>query len=168
MADPFTTVSSTEVEKHHLTVEDSGTSALSRTAIIYGAIAGVLMSIFISVSGYYITGDNAGFGYLKYLILGAALYPVLLKTKAATVAGESMKTSVGTGMLASASAGVVSALAVIIFNGKKALSEEVEGAADVAGNQFVLAGITFFLCLVAGMILTLIMMQFLKDDRPAK
>lgn len=168
MSNQFSTVSDEEANKHHLTKEEGSTSPLTMTAVLYGAVAGVLMSLFISVSGFYITGDNAGFGFLKFLILGAALYPLLLKTKAQTAAGTSVKNAIGTGAIASAAAGIVSAIAVLLFNGKSALSDGVENAGEAAGNNFALAGINFITCLVAGMIFTLIFMQFLKDSKPAR
>lgn len=58
MSDQFSTVSSTEAEKHSQTLADKSTSALTVTALIYGAVAGVIMSLFIGVSGFYIYGDN--------------------------------------------------------------------------------------------------------------
>lgn len=167
MSDQFSTVSDLEASKHNQNREEVATAPLTTTAIIYGVVAGVLMSLFLSVSGYFVTGDNVGFGFLKFLILGAALYPLLLKTKAQTPAGKSVKNAIATGAIASVSAGVVSAIAVILFNGKSALPDGVDGATEAAGNQFVLAGVSFITCLVAGMIFTLIFMQFLKDAKPA-
>lgn len=168
MSDQFSTVSDSEAVKHRQTRAEEKVSPLVTTAILYGAIAGVLMSLFLSVSGFYIVGDNAGFGFLKFLILGAALYPLLIKTKKATPTGASVKNGLMTGTIAGATAGVVSAIAVFIFNGKIALSGEVDGAGDVAINQFALAGISFFECLVAGLIISLIILQFIKEGKPAK
>ena len=168
MSDQFTTISDDAAEKHHLTLEEQKTSSMTITSIVYGVVAGVLMSLFVGVSGYYITGDNAAFGFLKLLILGAAIYPLLVKTKAATPAGTSVKNMIPNGLLAGGAAGIVSGIAVVLFNGRKAISSEVENATDVAGNQFALAGINFFICLVAALIFTLIFSQLLKDARPER
>lgn len=168
MTDQFSTVSDQEATKHNQSRTEQITSPLTIEAILYGATAGLLMSLFISVSGFYITGENAGFGFLKFLILGAALYPLLVRTKLRTPAGNSVKNGIGAGMMASLAAGVVSAVAILLFNSKAALSGGVEGSRDLAINQFTLAGISFFECLVAGLILSLIFLQFLKDSKPAK
>ena len=168
MSDQFSTVSDQEARKLGLSRDNEEMSRLTKTALTYGAVAGLLMSIFIGVSGFYITGDNAGFGFLKFLILAAALYPLLVKVKRNTLAGKSMKVGGFVGLKAGLAAGVVSGIVILFFNQKMALSASADGPSDYAINQFVLAGISFFECVVASLILSLIFLQFLKDDRPAK
>ena len=170
MASQFTTVSPGEAQKRsYQPVEQTLTySPLTKSAILYGAIAGVLMSLFLSVSGFYITGDNAGFGFLKYLILGAALVWLMVKTKDVTAPGLHFKNGIVTGLFASLTAAVISAVAILLFGGKHALSGPLEEIGAVALNRSTLAGITFFETIVAGMILTFIMLQFLKVNKPAR
>lgn len=168
MADQFTTVSDQAADKHHLELNPPREGTLTKAALLYGAVAGVLMSIFIGVSGFYIYGDNAGFGFLNLLILGAAIYLLLVRTKDKTPAGTSVKHGILTSLTAGVSAGVVTAAASVFLNGRNTLESGVDNVADKAGNQFVMGGISFFLCLVASIIFSLIFMQLLKDDRPAR
>jgi len=170
MANQFTTVSPGEANKRsYQPVEQTVTySPLTRSAIFYGAIAGLLMSLFLSVSGFYITGDNAGFGFLKYIILGAALVWLMIKTRNSTAPGLHFKNGIVTGLFASLTAAVVNVIAILIFGGKHALSGPLNEVGAVALNRGTLAGITFFETIVAGMILTFIMLQFLKGNKPAR
>lgn len=168
MSDQFSTVSNAEADKHGQRLAAEASSPIVTTSLLYGAVAGVIMSLFIGVSGFYIYGDNPGFGFLNLLILGAALYPLLVKVKKSTPAGTSVKNGIVAGMTAGAAAGIVTAVASVLFNGREALENGVEGTVDAAGNQFVYAGISFFICLVASMIFSLIFMQLLKDDSPPR
>lgn len=170
MSSQFSTVSQQEAFKRKFQVGDTSTtySPLTRNAILYGVISGALMSLFLGVSGFYITGENAGFGFLKYLILGAALVLLLNKTKATTPPGLVFKNGIVTGLIASVTAAIISAAAILLFNGRNALEGPLEGGADIMLNRGTLAGITFFETVVAGMILSFIMLQFLKGGKPAK
>lgn len=167
MSNQFTTVSEIEARKRKFQPVDDATryAPLTKRAIAYGAIAGILMSLFISVSGFYITGDSAGFGFLKYLILGAAIAVLMVKTKAETAPRLFFKNAFVTGVIASAVSAGICALATLFFNTRSILIDPVSEAGEVVLNRGVLAGVTLFETFVAGMIFLLICLQFLKTGK---
>ena len=170
MSSQFTTVSSSEARKKSYQPEGQPFTyaPLTKRAIVYGLIAGLLMSLFLSVSGFFITGDNAGFGFLKYIILGAALVPLLSQVRKVSPPGIFFKNGLVTGLFASVTAAVVSVIATLLFNTKEALEGPVSGAGEVMLNRGTLAGFTFFETFVAGIILTFICLQFLKSGGTTK
>ncbi len=170
MSSQFTTVSTVEAEKKSYQTESQSFNyaPLTKSAILYGAIAGGLMSLFLSVSGFFITGDNAGFGFLKYLILAGALIPLLTYTRKVSPPGIFFKNGMVTGIFASVTAAVVSVIATLLFNTKEALEGTVSGAGEIMLNRGTLAGFTFFETFVAGLIITFICLQFLKSGGTAK
>lgn len=134
---------------------------------VFGIIAGALMSLFIGVSGFYITGDNPGFGFFKYLILGGALVVLLNQIKRHSQAGQTLKDGIVYGLYTSAVAAVVTSVAALLFGGPNALRGAVTETSDVVVTRGTLAGMTFFITLVAGLILSFIILQFLKDKEQA-
>lgn len=170
MSTQFTTVSASEAAKksYEPMSQSYNYAPLTKRAIVYGLIAGVLMSLFLSVSGFFITGDNAGFGFLKYIILGAALVTLLNQVRKVSPPGIFFKNGLVSGLFTSVTAAVVSVIATLLFNTKEALEGPVSSAGEIALNRGVLAGFTFFETFVAGIILTFICLQFLKSGGPAK
>lgn len=170
MSNQFTVVSASEAKKKSYEPESQTFRYAPRTrsAMVYGLIAGLLMSLFLSVSGFFITGDNAGFGFLKYIILGAALVSLLLRTKKDSPPGIFFKNGMITGLFASLTAAVVSVIAILLFNTKEALEGSVNGAGEIMLNRGILSGFTFFETFVAGIILTFLCLQFLKSGGTTK
>ena len=70
-----------ELLKAAVSRNDSPFNGLS---IKYGLLAGGLMGLFLAFGGFYITGDQALFGFAKYLILAAVLGILLNKIKVGT------------------------------------------------------------------------------------
>lgn len=170
MPNQFTIVSDAEASRKSYDSEKKKVAyaPLTKRGILYGAVAGTLMSLFLPVSGFFITGDNAGFGFLKYLILGAVLVLLLFRAKKLTPPVLFFKNGMVSGLFTSVTAAVVSVIATLLFNTKEALSTPVTEAGEVALNRGVLAGFTFFETLVAGIILTFILLQFLKPGGTTK
>lgn len=143
-------------------------SSFYRKAIFLGLGAGVLMSFFIATSGFYITGDSAGVGFAKYLVLAAAIGVLLSQVKRRTPVGRTFKNGIGVGMLLSLVSAVTTAILTIIVNTSfdfASIQPYFQQGAGAAVSNFTLAGVTFFEGIVAGMILTFIWLQILKDRR---
>lgn len=137
-------------------------------AIFLGLGSGVLMSFFLATSGFYITGDSAAVGFAKYLVLAAALGVILSQVKRRTPGGTTFKNGIAVGMLLSLVAALTTALLTIIVNGTidpNTIQPYFQEASEPAVSSIILAGITFFEGIVAGMILTFIWLQVLKDRR---
>lgn len=139
-----------------------------RKAIFLGLGSGVLMSFFLATSGFYITGDSAAVGFAKYLVLAAALGVLLSQVKRRTPGGKTFKNGIAVGMLLSLVSAVTTALLTIIVNSMidpTAIQSYFGQGAGAEISNVILAGVTFFEGIVAGMILTFIWLQILKDRR---
>lgn len=143
-----------------------------RKAKVYGVLAGILMGMYLMYTGYYITGAHAGAAFAKYLILAAFLGVLLYRFKLATPSGETFKFGIAMGAITSVVSAVTTAAFSLIASGflvdAKTIQPYFNRASGEALSSFTLAGVTLFEGFVAGMILTFICLQFLKDRRPAK
>lgn len=145
-------------------VSDETRSDFYRKAIFLGLGSGVLMSFFLATSGFYITGDSAGIGFAKYLVLAAALGVLLSQVKRRTPGGKTFKNGIAVGMLLSLASAVTTAIVTIIVN-STIDPATIQSYFQQDINNLTLAGVTLFEGIVAGMILTFIWLQILKDRR---
>lgn len=139
-------------------------------AILMGGLAGLVMSIFLAFTGFYISGDNAGIGFAKYIILGIALGALLGSVKRNTPTGETFSNGMEVGLKATAVSAIVLSVMTLIINsfGETAtIQPYFKQSSGEAMSTIVLAGITLVETFVAGMILTFIWLQFLKDKSDA-
>jgi hypothetical protein len=139
-----------------------------RKAIFLGIGSGALMSFFLATSGFYITGDSAAVGFAKYLVLAAALGVLLSQVKRRTPGGKTFKNGIGVGMLLSLVSAITTAVLTIIVNSiidVSTIQPYFQQGSGAEISSIVLAGVTFFEGIVAGMILTFIWLQILKDRR---
>lgn len=137
------------------------------SATFMGAVAGILMSTFLAFTGFYISGDSAGIGFAKYIILAATLGILLSNVKRKTPGGATFKNGMSFGLVSSGVAAIVLAVMTIIINSfgeVTTIKPYFQQASGQALNTMVLAGVTLVETFVAGMILTFIWLQFLKDD----
>jgi len=149
-------------------VSNETRSNFYRKAIFLGLGSGALMSLFLATSGFYITGDSAAVGFAKYLVLAAALGVLLSQVKRNTPKGTTFKNGISTGMLLSLVSAVTIAVLTLIVNGAidpGTIQPYSQKGAGVAISSLTLAGVSFFEGIVAGMILTFIWLQILKDRR---
>ncbi|WP_020539190.1 hypothetical protein [Lewinella cohaerens] len=152
-------------------VSDGTRSDFYQKAIFLGLGSGALMSFFLATSGFYITGESAGIGFVKYLVLAAALGVILSQVKRRTPVGKTFKNGIVVGMLLSLVSAVTVALLTIIVNtivAPATIHSYSEQGAGMPISNIVLAGVTFVEGLVAGLILTFIWLQILKDRRSPK
>ncbi len=145
-------------------VSNETRSDFYRKAIFLGLGSGVLMSFFLATSGFYITGDSAGIGFAKYLVLAAALGVLLSQVKRRTPGGKTFKNGIAVGMLLSLASAVTTAIVTIIVN-STIDPATIQSYFQQDINNLTLAGVTLFEGIVAGMILTFIWLQILKDRR---
>lgn len=141
-----------------------------RKAIFLGIGSGALMSLFLATSGFYITGSSAGVGFAKYLVLAAALGVLLSQVKRRTPGGKTFKNGIGVGLLLTVVSAVTTALLTVAANAfidPTTIQPYFQQSASDGLNSFTLAGVTFFEGIVAGMILTFIWLQILKDRSTA-
>jgi integral membrane sensor domain MASE1 len=145
-------------------------SPFHRMAINYGLLGGALMGIFLAFGGFYITGDQASFGFAKYLILAVVLGVLLNKVKIASPEGNTFKDGITFGFITTIVAAITTAVITLIVNGTGeavTIQPYFNTSSGAVLGSFVLAGIVFFEGLVAGLILTFIWLQLLKDRKPA-
>jgi hypothetical protein len=148
----------------------SSDSPFYRMSINYGLLAGALMGIFLAFGGFYITGDQASFGFAKYLILSVALGVLLNQVKVASPEGSTFKDGITYGFMTTIIAAITTAVITLLVNGTGeavTIQPYFNTSSGEALGSFVLAGIVFFEGLVAGLILTFIWLQLLKDRKPA-
>ena len=148
-------------------------SLFYRKAMIGGLLAGVLTLLFMGFGGFYITGDQAVVGFAKYIILAAVLGILLYQLKIASPEGQTFKRGIVIGMLASAVAAITTAVGSILVNSigqgdAVTIYPYFQAANNEVISTFTLAGVSLFEGLVAGMILTFIWLQILKDRSRAK
>jgi hypothetical protein len=147
----------------------AGRTPLYRRAIVFGLLAGVIIGLFSTFQGFYITGNSALVGFAKYLILAGFLGVLLNRSKIATPSGETFTAGISVGMLASVVAAITTALISLFssyYYGAETISSYFGDKASLSLNAWTLAGVTLFEGIVAGMILTFIWLQLLKDPRP--
>jgi hypothetical protein len=136
-------------------------------ATFMGVVSGVLMSTFLAFTGFYISGDHAGVGFAKYIILGATLGILLSNVKQNTPGGATFKNGISFGLVSSGIAAITLSIMTIIINSfgeTSTIKPYFQQSSGQALNTMVLAGVTLVETFVAGMILTFIWLQFLKDD----
>jgi hypothetical protein len=153
------------------TKRNQSQTRLNRRALRYGVSAGLLIGLFATFRGFYITGNSAQLGFAKYLILAGFLGLLLYRSKTTTPSGETFKSGIRVGMLTSAIAAVTTAVASLIssyYYGAETISPYFGNRASLSLNAWTLAGVTLFEGIVAGMILTFIWLQLLKDPRRAR
>ncbi|RME92829.1 MAG: hypothetical protein D6772_16525 [Bacteroidetes bacterium] len=144
---------------------------LYRKATVYGLLAGLFMGLFATYQGFYITGSNAMVGLAKYLILAGFLGVLLHRSKIATKEGETFKVGIVTGLLSSVVAALVTAaisLGSSLYYGAETISPYFGERVSLGLNATTLAVVTLFEGIVAGLILTFIWLQLLKDPSRAK
>lgn len=135
-------------------------------AVVMGIVGGLLMSIFLAFAGFYITGDSAGMGFVKYIILAATLGVLLSNVKRNTPEGSTFTNGISVGLVSSGVAAVTLAIMTVVINSfgdTATIQPYFQQASGEALSTAVLAGITLVETFVAGMIITFIWLQFLKD-----
>lgn len=142
-------------------------------SLLGGIVAGLLTTLFLAFSGFYITGENAGMGFAKYIVLGAVLGVLLYQLKAASPGGQTFKQGIVVGMATSVVAAIITAIGTLIINSMGQVDAATiypyfKEASSEMLSAFVLAGVTFFEGIVAGLILTFIWLQIFKDRKRAK
>ena len=144
-----------------------------RRSLTGGVLAGLLTTLFLAFGGFYITGDNAGIGFAKYVVLAAVLGVLLYQLKSASPSGQTFKQGIVVGMATSTVAAIITAIGTLIINGLDQVDAATiypyfKEASSETLSAFILAGVTFFEGIVAGLILTFIWLQIFKDRKRAK
>jgi hypothetical protein len=141
-----------------------------KTAIGYGLFAGLLMGLYLLLTSSYINGNHAGVAFMKYLILGGFIGQLLYRFKRRTPAGKTFKYGIGVGATLTLTAALTLAVSILILNGfgEATTIKTYFSQSENDISSYVLAGVSFFECLVAGMILTFIFLQSFKEGKPAE
>lgn len=158
-----------EPENQDVTMTDpDNKNPFYRKAIYWGAGAGLLMGLFVFLPGFYINGDHPGYGFVKYLVLIPVIYLFLRSVQQNTAYGKTFRPGFAMGLVLSASAALVSALAALLVGGQTVIRGRVEEASDLVINRMTLATMSFFETIVAGIIITFILLQFVKETNTIK
>lgn len=130
-------------------------------------IAGGLMGLFLYAIAFFGAEESIGLKFLKYLILGGFLAYGLYSQKKFLGKNYRFKKGILLGLFITA----VSAITLIAMNFlaftffENIAFEKFQLSSDGIGSFLVVSGIVFFECLVYGMILTLIILQYLKTGK---
>lgn len=151
----------------HLT-DPNAKNPFYRKAIFWGVGAGLLMSVFVFFPGFYINGDHPGYGFAKYLVLLPIIYLFLRSVQRKTAFGSTFRPGFAMGLVLSAAAALTNAVTAILFGGQTVIRGAAEEANEVLINRMTLATMTFFETIVAGLIITFIFLQFIKDNNITK
>lgn len=163
-----------ESEKNEIVVVDKEMNVSSkdygfpfyRQGLIYGGIAGVLMSIFALLISGIASEGSPGVDFLKYLILAVAVWMVIKSYKTHLPRGKVFKEGLRIGVYTS----FVAAITMLVINViisligvETGVQEKFGMVADSLGNVLVINGLMVFETLVFGVIATFVSVQFMKD-----
>ena len=138
------------------------------TAAGYGGAAGILMGCYLLLTGDYITGFHPGIALSKYLILGTAIALFLNWFKSVyngeKIFRKGMKYGLFTTVVSAVTLAVFSLIASSFYHTETTGNYFLNDGSSDLQSGFTLAGVTFFECFVAGMILTFIWLQLFKGN----
>jgi hypothetical protein len=126
------------------------------------------MSLFVFLPGFYINGDHPGYGFAKYLVLLPVIYFFLRSVQRNTTYGKTFRPGFAMGLVLSATAAIVNTLAALLIGGQTVIRGEADEASELIINRMTLGTMAFFETMVAGIIITFIFLQFIKETNTIK
>lgn len=142
-----------------------------RRGISYGIGTGVLMGAISLLISALFQPSNAGWDYLKYIIMGVVLWRLLSNYKTYLPEGKVFKDGMLLGLLTAFVAALTMAVLILIaaLAGMDSLFLTRYGLEPgTLGNALVLSSWAALEGMVYGLILTFVSLQFLKDGKPAE
>lgn len=166
-------------EKKEIVIEDKNVGVVStdygyptlQKSLKYGGIAGIVMAAISVLVGITAGTENAGWDYLKYIVLGVALGMQLNNYKSYLPSGKIFKDGLVIGAYTSVIAAVVMSGIDFLVNATGLETSFVNKfmlETDSLGSMLTVFGLSIIEGVVYGMILTFVWLQLLKDKKPAE
>jgi hypothetical protein len=144
---------------------------LLQKSLLYGGISGLVMVFISIVIGATAGVENAGWDYLKYIILGLALGHQLNNYKTYLPSGKIFKDGLVAGTYTSIIAALVMSgvdFLVSLTGFETSFANKFRLDTDSLGGALTVVGLSSIECVVYGLILTFVWLQLLKDPKPAE
>lgn len=137
------------------------------SGIVAGILGAIGMTVFLKAMALFTGIGPVTLMFLKYIILGVALYWVLSKQRAYLNTQYRFADGIRQGAFTTFIASISMAIMNLVLSGSDGSSgfTKFNETGDTLGSVFVVGGVLFFECLVLGMILTFICLQYLKRKR---